>query len=136
MKNQRIGKIDISELNVPPEKHEYETARYFADRGLNVEFIKPSDIKGTNSPDFRMIGRMWEVKCPLGSSERTCEDNLRKAIKQSKNVIFDLRRLKPIDESKCLKILNKYRDLVGLRTLLAIKRDGRLLTLKGVFDIL
>ena len=30
MKNNKIGKIDIAELNVPPEKHEYETAKYFA----------------------------------------------------------------------------------------------------------
>ena len=136
MKNEKMGKIDISELNVPPEKHEYETARFFADRGLDVEFVKPSDIKGTNSPDFRMIGKMWEVKCHLGSSERTYEDNLRKAIKQSKNVIFDLRRLKSINELKCLKILNKYRNLVGLKNLLVIKRDGRLLTLRGKFAIL
>jgi len=35
MKNIKKGKIDISELNVPPEKHEYETAKYFADRGYN-----------------------------------------------------------------------------------------------------
>ena len=39
MKNDKIGKIDISELNVPPEKHEYETAKYFAKRGYDVEFI-------------------------------------------------------------------------------------------------
>lgn len=33
MKNtQKIkrGKIDISELNTPPEKHEYETAKYLS----------------------------------------------------------------------------------------------------------
>ena len=25
MKKNKVGKIDISELNAPPEKHEYET---------------------------------------------------------------------------------------------------------------
>ena len=38
MKNIKKGKIDISALNVPPEKHEYGTAKYFADRGFDVVF--------------------------------------------------------------------------------------------------
>jgi len=133
MRKNKIGKIDISELNTPPEKHEYETAKYFANRGFDVKFIKPSNIKGTNTPDFIMAGKMWETKSPTGSGERTYEDNLKKAIKQSRNVIFDLRRLKETDEQRCLKVLNKYRKLDGLKKLLIIKRDGRLLTMKGEF---
>ena len=58
MKNVKIGKIDIAELNVPPEKHEYETAKYFAKRGYNIKFIKPSSIKGFNSADFKMCGKV------------------------------------------------------------------------------
>lgn len=60
-KKMRRSKIDITELNVPSEKHEYETAKYFADRGLDVIFIKPGNIKGQNSPDFEMGGRRWET---------------------------------------------------------------------------
>ena len=136
MRKNRVGKIDISELNTPPEKHEYETAKYFANRGFDVKFIKPSDIEGTNTPDFAMDGKLWEMKSPIGSSIRTYEDNLRKAIKQSENVIFDLRRLRSVDEIRCLKVLTRYKKLQGLKNLLVIKRDGRLLTEKGEFDIL
>lgn len=136
MKNEKMGKIDISELNVPPEKHEYETARFFADRGLDVKFLKPSNIEGTNSPDFAMAGKVWETKSPIGSSMRVYEDNFKKALKQSENIIFDLRRLKVADEEKCLKRLLKMVDLPKLKTLLIISRDGRLLTLKGDFAIL
>ena len=32
MKNNKVGRIDISELNTPPEKHEYETAKYLTMR--------------------------------------------------------------------------------------------------------
>lgn len=136
MRKSKVGKIDISELNVPPEKHEYETAKYFADRGFDIRFIGPHYVVGMRNPDFWMNGRVWEVKCPVGSSERTYEDNLRKAIRQSENVIFDLRRLKITDGLKCLSILNKYSKLKGLKNLLAIKKDGRLLTIKGTFAIL
>ena len=136
MKQQRIGRIDISALNAPPEKHEYETARYFTSRGLDIAFIKPSNIKGTHSPDYRMLGRDWEIKSPIGKSNRTFEDNLRKAIKQSPHIIFDLRRLKPDAEKMCLMILSEQSNKPEIRTLLAITRDGRLLTIKGEFSIM
>ena len=103
MQNNRLGKIDISALNVPPEKHEYETAKYFAKRGLDVIFIKPSDIEGTNSPDFEMCGKLWETKSPVTYSNHSFENNLKTAIKQSENIIYDLRRLKPQEEQTYLK---------------------------------
>ncbi len=136
MNNRKIGKIDISELNTPPERHEYETAKYFANRGFDVNFIKPSDIEGTNSPDFVMDGKMWETKSPIGSSVRTYEDNFKKAIKQSENIIFDLRRLKAPDERKCIKILVRRSGLAKIKNLIIITRDGRLLTEKGDFGII
>ena len=136
MIKNKIGKIDISELNVPPEKHEYETARYFAKRGFDVRFIGPHYNLGVKNADFVMDNKIWEVKSPIGSSERTYEDNLRKAIKQSENVIFDLRRLKYVDEIKCLRVLDRYKRLTGLKNLLIIKKDGRLLTEKGYFAIM
>lgn len=136
MIKNRVGKIDISELNAPPEKHEYETVKYFANRGFDVKFIRPSDIEGTNTPDFAMDGKLWEMKSPTGSSIRTYEDNLRKAIKQSENVIFDLRRLKESDEEKCIRVLKRNLYLRGLKCLLVIRRDGRLLTNEDRSDII
>ena len=131
---KKIGRLDISALNAPPEKHEYETAKYFADRGIDVVFIRPSDIKGTNSPDFKMQGKIWETKSPTGSSLRTYEENFKKALKQSENIIFDLRRLKITDEARCFNRLQRMKEVARLETLLVISRDGRLLTIKGKFD--
>ena len=136
MNDKRSGRIDISELNTPPEKHEYETAKFFANRGFDVFFIKPSNIKGCNSPDFKMNGKVWETKCPIGKSERTYNDSFRKALKQSRHIIFDLRRLRRRDEDKCLNLLWKKKVSSELKTLLIITRDGRLLTIKGCFDII
>ena len=39
-----VGRIDISALNTPPEKHEFEMAKYFAELGKNITFLKPSSI--------------------------------------------------------------------------------------------
>ena len=131
---KKIGKIDISALNVPPEKHEYETAKYFANRGLDVVFLRPSDIKGTHSPDFKMGGRVWETKSPTGNSRRTFEDNFRRASKQSEHIVIDLRRIKIAHESWCIKRLQEKSSTPSIRTLIAITHDGRLLTIKGRFD--
>lgn len=134
MKNTKKGHIDISELNTPPEKHEYDTAKYFAERGYDVIFIKPSNIKGTNTPDFIIDGKMWETKSPIGSSERTYDDIFKKAVKQSANIIFDLRRLTLMNEAKCLNFLKRKQRSLKVKNILVITRDGRLLTIKGIFD--
>ena len=61
MKNGKKGRIDISALNVPPEKHEFETAKYFADRGFDVVFIGPHYIIGAKNPDFEIAGKIIKV---------------------------------------------------------------------------
>lgn len=136
MKNFKKGKIDISALNVPPEKHEYETAKYFADRGFNVVFLGPHYMVGINNPDFEMVDKIWETKSPIKYSKSSFEDNLRKAVKQSKHIIFDLRRLNDNDETKYLREIRKRKKSHKIKTLLVITRDGRLLTEKGYFDII
>lgn len=136
MKKSRIGKIDISALNVPPEKHEYETAKYFADRGFDIVFIKPRDTKGFNSPDFMMDNKAWETKCPIKYSKRSFEDNLKKASKQSENVIFDLRRLSMKDERVYIKELKKWSTINQIKNLLIVTKDGQILTTKGRFAII
>ena len=127
----RKGGIDISELNVPPEKHEYETAKYFANRGFDVIFIGPHYIEGMNNPDFRMVGKIWETKSPIKYSKSSFEDNLKKATRQSEHILFDLRRLNKKDEKKYLSELKRRKNSRNIKTLLIITRDGRLLTFKG-----
>lgn len=133
MKNNKIGKIDISELNVPPEKHEYETAKYFAKRGYDLKFIGPHYIEGFKNPDFKMCGKVWETKSPIGNSLLTFIDNYKKAKKQSDHIIFDLRRLSLKSERICLKMLKGKVKSPNVKTLLVITRDGQLLTIKGKF---
>jgi hypothetical protein len=89
---QKYGKIIIP-YGVIPEKHELETANFFAKLGKDIEFLKPSRIKGVRTPDIEIDGVRWEIKAPCGSSRRTIENNFRNAELQSQNIIFDLRRI-------------------------------------------
>ncbi len=99
--NNKKGKIDISQLSTPPEKHEFETAKFFSSHGKNLVFLKPSNIPNVRTPDIIMDGSKWEIKCPEGCGKRTIEKILQKAETQSHNIIVDLRWIK-IPEKQCI----------------------------------
>ena len=121
------GTIDISALSAPPEKHEFEAAKDFADLGKNIKFIKPSKIPNIHTPDIFMDGVEWEIKSPQGQSKRTIENNLRQALLQSRNVIFDLRRSGVPESDAIGKLEKEFSSNSKLRKLYIITRDGRLI---------
>lgn len=135
MKN-RTGRIDYSALNKEPEEHELYTADFFANLGFDIVFIRPSNIKGSNTPDFIMCGKCWETKSPTGSSKRTFQDDLRKAIRQSEHIIIDLRRKDYRDKQWCIEKLKREALSSKIKTLLTIVDDETMLILKGKFDIM
>lgn len=121
------GIINISQLNTPPKKHELDTAKFFSALGKDVVFLKPSSIPNTHTPDILMDGVEWEMKCPQGSGKHTIEENFRKAVKQSKYIIFDL-RLTKIPEKQCIAQLEKeFNSRNYLKKLYVIKKNEELL---------
>lgn len=122
--------IDLSELTVLPEEHEFRAAKFFAKRGKRIKFIKPSNIPSIHTPDFQMDGVDWEVKSPKGDSKRTIENNFRKAMLQSSNIIFDLRRCS-LDEKQAINQLKRtFDDKKQIRKLLIITKNAELIELK------
>lgn len=81
-----------------PETHELETADVFARTGKDVEFIPPRRMRGSKMPDIKMDGVLWEMKSPTGSGKKTIQDQIKRAMRQSKNIILDGRRTKLTDE--------------------------------------
>ena len=75
----KIGSIDVSQLNRPPEPHEFDTAKFFADMGKDIAFLKPAAIPNVHTPDILMDGVEWEIKCPEGNGKRTIEKIICKA---------------------------------------------------------
>ena len=123
---ENIGKIDISQLNTPPEKHEFESAKFFANMGKDIVFLKPSDIPGVHTPDILMDGIEWEIKCPEGNGKRTIEKNIDKAKLQSSFIIIDLRWI-GISEKKCLSQIRLNFDTKSkIKRILVITKGLRL----------
>ena len=121
------GEINYSKLKVPPEEHELETARYFAERGYDIEFIPPNNIPDMHTPDIMMDGVAWEMKCPKGKSRNTIQKIIRQAVKQSHYIIIDLRRIN-VPEDKCISQIERQVTMRPyIKRLLIITKNEELL---------
>jgi len=125
----KFGKIIIP-VGTIPEKHELETASFFAELGKNVEFLPPSYSKGIYSPDVLIDGQRWEIKSPTGNSNRTIENNYRNAQMQSENIIFDLRRIKLNEKMAVAKVKQQFNLRAGrVKRVLIITKNKKVLDL-------
>lgn len=72
-----------------------------------------------------MQGLLWEIKSPKGKSSRTIENNLRSALRQSPNIVIDLRRMDGrIPTNKLLnEVERRFNDAKSLRHLIVITRQ-------------
>lgn len=121
------GSIDVSLLNTPPDKSEFAVAKYFADLGKDIVFIPPSAIPGQHMPDVLMDGVEWEIKCPEGSSKRTIENAIRAAVRQSKSIIIDLRRIQLSDSSSISNLEKEFNGRKYIKRMYVIRKNSSLL---------
>ncbi|MCL2144715.1 MAG: hypothetical protein FWH43_04400 [Endomicrobia bacterium] len=126
---EKLGKTIIRD-GAYPEKHELETAWFLNSCGKDIEFLVPVRSKGIRTPDIVMDGVLWEIKCPTGHGKRTLDRAVKKAIHQSQNIIFDLRRLQ-FNEEIATKQLNKdFSSVKSIRRLMIITKSKNLLDIK------
>ena len=91
------GKIIIAPgINVWP--HELRTAEALASAGYTVEFVRRSEVERQTSADVIMEGIIGEMKAPTSERTDMIQKNLRRALHQSLNVVFDARRMKKLPD--------------------------------------
>lgn len=124
------GKIIIhSGANVWP--HELKTAQAFTAIGKDVEFIRRSEKEHATSADCIIDELIWEMKAPKSNALRRVERTLRDALRQSRNVIFDSRRMKGIPDHAIERELRKWaRELKSLERLMFVCRSGAVIDIK------
>ena len=91
MTRRKTGKI-IKEIGAAPEKHELKTTDFLASLGHDITILAPNPRRGNRTPDIEMLGLKWEIKSPIGNSSGTVRRAFKAAIRQSYNIVFDLRR--------------------------------------------
>ncbi|MDR1413044.1 MAG: hypothetical protein LBJ07_03865 [Actinomycetes bacterium] len=120
---------------VVPEKHELETASTLAQLGKDIQFLVPSRIKGIRTADILMDGIEWEMKCFFGSSLKTLRKTLKRANKQSHNVILDLRHTK-LKMNRCLAVVrHEYLLRVSLKRLIVITKADLQTDTNAIIDL-
>lgn len=84
----------------------------------------PNRLKGVRNPDIIYLTHEWEMKSPKGKSGRTLDDTIKRALKQSKNIVIDLRRTK-LNDNQCMQVLKTNRNLVrGIKRLKIISKKN------------
>ena len=120
-----VGNITIpADVDVWP--HELKTAQALAAAGHDVRFVRKSDEPHVRTADLLMDGATWEMKAPKSSQLNAVKRNLRRALDQSPNVVFDSRRLKGLPDAAVERELRKWAgELRTLRHLLFVNRHGK-----------
>ena len=122
------GKITTN--GVVLREHENATVVFLTQQGYDVELIPTSYKKGIQTPDIRMIDLYWEMKCPTGNSANTIKRAFKSALKQSQNLIFDLRKSRTSDSKNITKLEKEFTDIKSVRRLIIITKSRKLLDLK------
>ncbi len=124
------GKI-IAPLDLNIQSHELDTARAIADYGFDVEFVARVKGERVKSADFVADNVMWEVKSPTSDKLKVVEKHLRKAAHQSRDVIFDSRRMRHLPDASIMAEVSKWsKDLHSIRRLLYVDRSGAVVKIK------
>ena len=117
----------ITPNGVVLERHENATVVFLTEQGLDVELIPKSNVQGKHTPDLLMGGLRWEMKSPKGEGNQLMENTIQRALKQSQNVIVDLRRTKR-HQTKCLRELEKqFESKKSIKRLKVITKSGKTL---------
>jgi len=117
-----------SEIRIPANlqniwDHEIITARALSKAGYTVEFLAAANTKDAKSPDILMDGELWEMKAPKTDKLSAIERNLKRATRQSSNIIIDSHRLRKIhDQTVQHFLIKKFRQQRTISKLVFINR--------------
>ena len=103
-------------------------AEILALAGHRVEFL-PESIHKT--PDIRLDGIEFEIKSPITNKTEKIERNIKRALKQSDNIIIDSSRIRNYQEQRILGYLTqKARTQKQIHRLIFITKNGQIIDIK------
>lgn len=111
----------LTDNGVCLQPHEKLTVDFFLDRGDNVELIVPSYTAGRKNADVILYDKTWEMKAPTTANRNTLEVMYKHAVRQSPNLIIDLRRLEFSLQGRVKRMFEKrFRESVRIERMLII----------------
>ncbi|MFZ1458253.1 MAG: hypothetical protein WAT17_00010 [Candidatus Saccharimonadales bacterium] len=122
-----MKKGKITPNGVVLHTHENASVVFLTEQGFDVELLPPVQRKGARTPDIKILDLEWEIKSPKSNGKYTIEHSFRSALKQSPNIIFDIRGSK-MPQQKCIaEIERRFNDFKKVnRVMIITKRNGLL----------
>lgn len=128
MNNSR-GKVVVP-ANANPWPHELRVAKILALAGHAVKFIPESNAK---TADVLLDGIEFEIKSPKSANANSLEHILKKAIKQSCNIIIDTSRMKNIrDDNTRRFLINQVKIRKQIKKLIMVTKQGQIIDISAL----
>lgn len=116
-------------------RHELITVQALAHKGYDITFLPANNANRSKSPDILMMGVKWEIKSPKTDKLSAIERNLKRATKQSGNIILDSCRLRTLRDATVQKLLiQKFRQQKAIKRLLFINRRREIIDIGNLVD--
>ena len=90
----------------------------------NVEFLTPVDDFKRKTADIVMQGKLWEIKCPIGTSKSTIGNQFRVGSKQARNIIIDSRRTPLAYENIEKTVIFELKNRPSVKRVIIINKVG------------
>lgn len=116
----------ITPNGVVLQTHKNATVVFLTEQGYDINQIPPVQSKGIRTPDIKMLGLEWEIKNPKSNGKYTIEHSFRSALRQSPNIILDIRGSK-MPQEKCTKeIERRFNDFRKVNKVMIITKRRKL----------
>ena len=112
-------------------QHELVAVQALAREGYDVEFIATRSGNHRKSPDIKMGGIYWEIKSPRADKLSAIERNIKRALKQSPNIIIDSQRMKKIHDTTIEKyLIQKFHQQKAIQKMIFINRKHTVIVIR------
>ena len=123
------GKVVVP-ANANPWPHELRVAKILALAGYAVEFIPETNTK---TADILLDGIEFEIKSPKSANANSLEHILKKAVKQSCNIIIDTSRMINVrDDNTRRFLINQVRIRRQINNLIMITKQGQIIDISAL----
>ena len=113
-----------------PWPHELRIANILAMAGHNIEFLSESN---TSTADILLDGIEYEMKSPFTNKPDKLERNIKRGLKQSKNIIFDSSRIKNMRDDNLRRFLTrKVKGQKQIGEFILITKHGQIIDIKSL----
>lgn len=123
------GKVVVP-ANANPWPHELRVTKILALAGYAVEFIPETNTK---TADILLDGIEFEIKSPKSANANSLEHILKKAVKQSCNIIIDTSRMKNVrDDNTRRFLINQVGIRRQINNLIMITKQGQIIDISAL----